>query len=136
MTRTEWLRRAVPSLRRMIRQHHPLTRRISVRAGLSGTGPDKTCTLGATECPNGHATIEIANKVRSARLALAVLLHELIHAAQDRWIKGDHNPEFRSIARKVGFRSPYRSIQLGPKLDAELRVIAQRLGPLPKGDNP
>ena len=133
MTRAQWLRRAAPSLRVMIRAHHPLERRLSIRVGIKGTGPDKRLVLGATECPNGHATIELSPTIRSARLALLVLLHEMVHAAVPRFMPGEHDALFRKVARKVGFVSPFRQIHAGPRLDAELRALAKRLGPYPRG---
>lgn len=140
MTRLQWLRRAVPSLRKLIRERGhdlPLThRRLTMKVGLAGQGPFKREVLGATECPNGHATIEISTAVRSSQLALAVLLHEMVHATQPRF-SHEHGPEFRKLAKRLGFGSPYKNIAIAPTLTGDglalrLRTIGRRLGPYPQ----
>lgn len=116
----------------MIREHGPLGRRLKVRSGISGTGPIKPSVLGATECPNGHATIEISTSIRSGTLALAVLLHEMIHASLPRFTN-EHGREFRVLARKVGFTSPYRQIHTSWRLYIKLAALRRKLGPFPQG---
>lgn len=80
--------------------------------------------------PN-YTRIVISPRIRSGRLALATLLHEVIHTAVP-FSRRDHGKEFVCIARRLGFVSPFSEINVSPALLLRLREIQRKLGPYPR----
>lgn len=59
----------------------------------------------------------------------AVLVHELIHAADD--CRHGHKGPFRRMALAVGLRGPMRSTTPGPELARRLNALCAQIGPYP-----
>ena len=75
--------------------------------------------------------IYISTSIRNGVNVLATLLHELVHTSIP-YKEPDHGKAFRSIARGLGFRSPYSLIQnFSPELKLKLVSIRNKLGPYP-----
>jgi hypothetical protein len=58
-----------------------------------------------------------------------VLIHELIHAADD--CRSGHRGPFRKMAVAVGLNGPMRATHAGPELRERLNALSARLGPYP-----
>lgn len=58
-----------------------------------------------------------------------VLVHELIHAADD--CRNGHRGPFRRMAIAVGLQGPMRATHAGPELRERLNAISVQLGPYP-----
>lgn len=81
--------------------------------------------------PDGRYFLAIhPRNFTSALNVLKTELHEMIHTVA----KDGHGPEFRRIARAVGFTAPWTSTPATDDLAKHLERIAERLGPLPKAD--
>lgn len=78
---------------------------------------------------DGVNEVFIAPSVADPVLALSVLVHELVHAADD--CRDHHQGRFRSMARMVGLVAPMRSTTAGPTLEKYLRELAPALGAYP-----
>ena len=128
--REKWLRRANRLLRKEFWEK-PLQR----RTGIFIRPQRATHLMGSTmieeETPK-YARIEISPKIRSGTLALAVLLHELIHADQP--FKGAaHGASFSKMARPMGFKPPYSCVwKITGLLQTQLVRIRNKLGPYPR----
>jgi hypothetical protein len=77
----------------------------------------------------GGPRIVIDNKVNDASVVLAVLVHELIHAADD--CASSHGPWFCSWAGALGLVGRPEATQAGPRLQLTLRAMRTRLGTYP-----
>lgn len=133
MTRVKWLRKAKALLRRDIQEHSPLLWRT-----ILVIGPLPKTLLGRTSWRPGYpksVKITISPRIRSASLALAVLMHELTHVAVP-YNEQSHGKAFRKIAYPLGFRTPYSIVQnITPELKARLVEVRKKLGPYPPGTN-
>lgn len=80
----------------------------------------------------GYTPILISPRIHSGTLALAVLLHELIHTAVP-YKEPAHGKAFRKIASPLGFRGPFSVIQnITPDLSSWLISIRNKLGAYPR----
>ncbi|MDP9164527.1 MAG: SprT-like domain-containing protein [Actinomycetota bacterium] len=73
--------------------------------------------------------VVIDHKVTDAQVVLAVLVHELIHAADD--CVSSHGPWFCSWARVLGLVGDADATQAGPRLHTTLRAMRTQLGAYP-----
>lgn len=78
---------------------------------------------------DGTSEIFVSPELDKAFSVLPVLVHELIHAADD-CVSGHRGP-FRKMAITVGLHGPMRSTYAGPELRARLNALSTELGPYP-----
>ena len=106
-SRKVWLRRAKVHLRKLLLPEEKLLFRSNTR--ISRDLPEGI--LGRTnfpELPTPFTQIVISHRIRSGSLALATLLHELIHTTTPLKCP-DHGRLFIKPAPRLGFRSPSAS---------------------------
>lgn len=130
-----WLVRAVHRLRPVVAERGlPLPKRITVKAGptsLSHTSSGHA--LGecwpSTSTTDGVPGIVINATITDPTTILAVLTHELIHAADN--CRDDHGAWFTAWARALGLEGNIPSTYAGPRLQRTLSAIARDLGGYP-----
>jgi hypothetical protein len=130
-----WLVRGVHRLRAVVEGRGlPLPNRITVKAGqtsLSHTGSGHA--LGecwpSTATTDGVPGIVINATITDATTILSVLVHELVHAADD--CRDGHGAWFTAWARSLGLEGDIPSTYAGPRLQQTLRAIARDLGSYP-----
>ncbi|MEU8086354.1 hypothetical protein AB0B57_22435 [Micromonospora sp. NPDC049101] len=137
MTREAWLRRAVDVFRpRFVEVGMPLPEKLHVSVGFGfGTKAESKNILG--QCWAGRASDDgvnhlfISPEVAETSKVLAVLLHELIHAADD-CVSG-HKDKFADVATKFGFEGSLLTLNPSETLAAEMVALAETLGDYPHG---
>jgi SprT-like family len=130
-----WLARAVHQLRPVIEACGlRLPSLVTVKAGLTHDSaggsqhalgecwPSRTTSFGAPG-------IVINRCVHDGVTVLAVLVHELIHAAAD--CQDGHGEWFKAWARAIGLEGPVPSTHAGPRLRRQLQAINRGLGGYP-----
>lgn len=135
ITRESWLQAAIEIFRaRFVEVGYPLPETIHVSVGFhSGARAESGKILGVTYksflSNDGMPHIFISPEVADTHDVMVVLLHELIHAADD-CVSG-HKGTFAEIATRLGFDAPMTCTPPSPSLSAELLVIAMELGDYP-----
>jgi hypothetical protein len=134
--REEYLRLAVQRLAPLFEQvGAPLPADIAVSVGFPSTAARARKEQRTGECwsPDRSAAkrheIFISPVLGDASEALAVLVHELAHAAVG--AKDGHRGRFPKVAKKLGLQPPMRATTAGPELKARLNALIADLGPYP-----
>jgi hypothetical protein len=78
---------------------------------------------------DGSSEIFISPELDNGVTVAAVLVHELIHAADD--CRNGHRAPFRKMAIGVGLAGPMRATHAGPELRERLNALCIELGPYP-----
>lgn len=132
--RDVWLTRAVAELRATfdaagVKLPSRVTARAEVTAATT-TGPALgECWASATTFEQVPAII-VHPALTDAATVLAVLVHELLHAADDG--RSGHGPQFHERAARVGLRTDALPMtEASPPLQVRLEAVAARLGPYP-----
>jgi hypothetical protein len=132
-TREEWLVRAMPDLIRWVRESggKPFaTPFVSVGFPSKGGLATKKRTLG--QCwtiPNERRShIFVSPLIDDPLYALGILTHELIHAATP---GAGHKGAFKEVARDLGMEGKPTECLPGPKLQEQIKSLAERIGTFP-----
>jgi hypothetical protein len=135
-TREAWLHRAVDHLRSdFLAQGIPLPVAVQVSIGFPSVGALARRTRRVGECWPAEASRDGVHQVFVSPLlaepmpVLAVLVHELVHAAVG--TRARHGPPFRRLALALGLRGPMRNTVAGSELAARLADLAAHLGAFP-----
>jgi hypothetical protein len=135
-TREEWLRAAVDHLRpTFAAQGNPLPPALQVSVGFPSVGALARRTRRVGECWSPQASLDglhqlfISPLLAEPVLVLAVLAHELVHAAVG--TPARHGPRFRRAALALGLRGRMTATVAGPDLQARLEELARLLGEFP-----
>lgn len=132
-TREEWLNQAAERLNRLIAERTTLkpAKKVLISCGWPrkerGGQVLGTCT--PAKHGGGVQHIFVTPRLNRGADVLAVLLHELIHAADD--CQNQHKGEFRKAHKAVGFVDKPTTSVPGRELKALLGVIAKDLGAYP-----
>lgn len=131
-TREEWLHAAVKALEPTLKHAAGMTMPKVVRLSCGWpTKPGK----GAGWCFESRAAADKATHIfviptiDSPPTVLAILLHEMIHAADD--CKSAHGGAFAKAHKAVGFTGKPTASTPSPDLEATLHEVARALGPYP-----
>ena len=130
LNREQWLTHVAVLLRPWF-SGHGFEIPLRVRVGVGALAPSAR-TLGVCY-PHvdraGFRHVTISPFIDDPILVAAVLAHELIHAglAPDE----GHGPQFRAIARRLGFEGRLTQATPGPALRAELCAVLRQAGPYP-----
>jgi hypothetical protein len=113
---------------------HPLPERIKVSVGFGfATSGESRSILAqawaACTSDDGSNAIFVSPILATADDALAALMHELVHVADD--CAHGHGKVFGQIGAKVGLEGPKTSMLPGVALTAELITIVESLGTYP-----
>lgn len=136
-TRESWLMAAVEAFRpRFIEVGMPLPERVHVSVGFGfGTAAESANILG--QCWAQRASADSVNhlfvspEIGDTAKVLAVLLHELIHAADD--CTSGHKGPFAEAAVRFGFEGSLLTLNPSVPLMAEMMTLAETLGEYPHG---
>jgi hypothetical protein len=134
-TREQWLEAAVKALApRFLAAGSPLpTVRVSV--GFPSLRACSTSKARWGECwdkrasADGSHQIFITPREASGSVVLAVLVHELCHAAVG--CKAGHRAPFARLAKALGLTGKMTATTAGPELQRDLEALEQRLGAYP-----
>lgn len=132
-TREEWLNSAAVRLNEMIGEKTALkpSKKVLVSTGWPrrdrGGKVIGQCFIKAAS--NGTHHIFISPLLGTADEVLHVLLHELIHAADD--CQSKHGGAFTRAARACGLEGKPTATVAGAELGKELKVLAKELGKYP-----
>lgn len=133
MNREEWLTLAVERLNVLIAEHTELTpsKKVLVSAGWPrrDRGGQVVGQCYAKRAGDGHHHIFVSPMLNGASHVLPVLLHELIHAADD--CGSQHKGAFRKAWKALGFDGKPTEATPGAELRARLRDLARELGSYP-----
>lgn len=137
MTREAWLHAAIESLRdRFTEVGMPLPKTIHVSVGFGyGAKRESATVLGqcwagrASEDGNNH--IFLSPELDDTARVLDVLIHELIHAADD--CKSGHKGAFAEAATRLGLTGKMTATTASIDLAAEMLCLAASLGNYPHG---
>lgn len=131
MTREEWLKKAVRSMRPLLRKAG-LTMRakwqvsVSLASRRSAIGQ---CWYEMASASGKTANIFICPTVGDPVEVLGVLLHEMIHASLPHGVH--HGPKFARACKQIGLEGKPTHATPGPALKAELARLAAFLGTYP-----
>lgn len=134
-TRESWLVAAIAPLRKLLlKAGAPVFPEPLVSVGLPSKRALSHKTQRVGECwherhANGRSTIFVSPVLADPKEILAVLLHELIHAAVG--IDAGHRETFATIAVDLGFQRPLSATNVGPRLKPVLDALAKKLGTFP-----
>jgi hypothetical protein len=135
LTREAWLHQAVEAFRPRFEQIGmplPETLHLSVGFGYGAKAESKNI-LG--QCWARRASADQVNHIFISPIEadpagmLVILLHELIHAADDN--DSGHRGAFAEAATRLGLEGPMTSTRPSVELAAELITLAEALGPFP-----
>ena len=135
MTREEWLLDAIDILREDFADHATIPEKVRVTCGWPSRGgrAEKKKVLGECWPPkcseDGHTEVFIAPTLAEGIEALAVLVHELVHAAVG--CDEGHKGEFRTVAKALGLTGKMTATSAGETLLVRLRQIESELGTYP-----
>lgn len=135
ITREEWLNRAVEVFRpRFEEVGMPLPEKVHVSVGFpDGFGAESkqvmAITLASFASTGGINEIFISPEYDHAVTVLGVLIHELIHAADDN--KSGHRGKFAEAATRLGLTGKMTATVPSVGLEAELITISETLGAYP-----
>lgn len=133
MTREEWLHLAIEALRPEFEKiEFPLPEKIHVSVGFGyGAKRESATILGqcwarrVSEDDVNH--IFISPEMNDAARVLDVLIHELVHAADD--CQSGHKGAFAKAAKALGLTGKMTSTVATPELAEKLRELAKAIGP-------
>lgn len=129
MTREEWLKRAVRTLRPLLRKADIEMRpRWQVSMSLTSANGAIGQFWYESSSENGQVTnILISPTLSDPVEVLDTLLHEMIHASLP--VRTGHGPKFQKACRLIGMtKGSPKSAGAGPELRAELERVAAFLG--------
>ncbi len=136
MNREKWLLEAVELFRPWFDEaKKPLPEHVRVSVGYSKGHRKNTLAV----CYNSLAAVDGMHQVFiSPELApddptrvLDVLLHELVHAADDG--QSGHRGEFARVAKELGLEGKMTATVASEPLKQKLQIFAEKLGPYPHG---
>ncbi|WP_433434538.1 hypothetical protein [Nonomuraea sp. CA-141351] len=137
-TREAWLHKAAAIFRPRfegIGMPLPEKLHLSVGFGPDGHGGENAMIRGVciskAGSEDGVNHVYISPELGDTAVVLAVLLHELIHAADD--CQSGHRGAFAEGATRLGLMSPMTTATPSIELAAELMTIAETLGDYPHG---
>jgi hypothetical protein len=132
-TRENWLHAAIDMLRPMFVQiGFPIPERIHVSVGFSsrGRGGENSTIRGESwkriASADGANHVFISPEIDDTATVLAVLMHELVHAALDN--EDGHKGRFAEAVTRLGMTKPFTTATPDTALAAELIVMAAELG--------
>jgi hypothetical protein len=137
-TREDWLHGAATILRSLFEENEimlPRVLRISCGWPLSSQRGSRGRSHVIGQCwprrasKDGAAEIFISPELDKGVTVAAVLVHELIHSADD--CKNGHRGPFRKMAIAVGLCGAMRATVPGPELAERLNALCNNLGPYP-----
>jgi len=137
-TREDWLRAAATMLRPSFEEENivlPASFRIACGWPLGRQRGSRGSSHAIGQCwaqrasKDGCSEIFISPELDDPCAVTAVLVHELIHAADD--CQHGHRGPFRKMATAIGLCGPMRSTYAGPDLRERLNVLCGHLGPYP-----
>ena len=106
---------------------------VRVSVGWPGGGGNKRNTIGqcwkSTTAEDGVASIFISPVLDDQIDVLGVLVHEMVHAADD--CTHGHRGPFREMAVALGLEGKMTATSPGEELRTSLGALAKRLGPFP-----
>ncbi|MFI8237621.1 hypothetical protein ACIF83_10270 [Streptomyces sp. NPDC085866] len=133
ITREEWLHLAIDALRPEFEKiEFPLPEKLHVSVGF-GYGAKRESATILGQCWNSVASedgtphIFISPEINNAARVLDVLIHELIHAADD--CKSGHKGAFAKAAKALGLTGKMTATVATPELTEKLRDLANGIGP-------
>ena len=129
MTREEWLQEGVNLLRQDLLPE--ATKKILVSVGWPGGRGNKDNVIGQCwhqpEDKSDH--IFVSPVLATTEDVLSTLLHEMIHVVAG--ADAQHGGEFITLAKRVGFTTPWRSTPVGEELRSVLLDVENQLGSFP-----
>lgn len=133
MTREEWLNAAVGMLNHLIATETDLTPASKIQISTAWPRNDRRGQV-IGQCyqkkaSKGWHNIFVTPTLGTARQVLPVILHELIHAADD--CEHHHAGAFRKAWRDLGFQGKPTESDPGPELRGKLLKIAMELPEYP-----
>lgn len=133
MTREEWLLLAVEKLNALIAEKTELTPSSKVQVSTAWPRNDRRGRVVgqcyAKKASKGWHNVFVTPTLGTARQVLPVILHELIHAADD--CEHHHTGDFRKAWAALGFEGKPTSSDPGPELKGKLLKIAMELPEYP-----
>jgi|SRR5690606_1691255 len=136
-TRELWLEDAIEALRpRFVEIGLPLPERVHVSVGF-GYGAKRESAKVLGQCWKREASedgvnhIFISPEIADTAEVLAVLLHELIHAADN--VESGHRGKFAEAATRLGLEGPMTATTPSPSMMGEFIALAAALGDYPHG---
>lgn len=136
-TRELWLEDAIEALRpRFEEVGLPLPERIHVSVGFGyGARRESATILGQcwarSASADGINHVFISPEVGDTARVLDILLHELIHAADD--LQSGHKGRFAEAATRLGLEGKMTATTASVELAAEFMCLAETLGEYPHG---
>jgi hypothetical protein len=133
ITREEWLHLAIDALRPQFEEiGFPLPEKIHVSVGFGyGAKRESATILGqcwpTTLSEDGLNHIFISPEMNDAGRVLDVLIHELVHAADN--CKSGHKGDFATHAKKLGLTGKMTATVATPELAVTLKELAKAIGP-------
>lgn len=132
VTREAWLMAAVEALRpRFAEVGLPLPAAVRVSVGFGHGAKRESATIlgqcwAARATADNVPTVFISPEVDDTARVLDILLHELIHAADD--CQSGHKGAFAEAATRLGLEGPMTATTAGIALAADLMTLAATLG--------
>jgi hypothetical protein len=137
LTREAWLHAAVDVLRpRFAEVGMPLPKNLHISVGF-GYGAKRESAQILGQCwakvasEDGVNHLFISPELDDTARVLDVLIHELIHAADD--CKSGHKGAFAEAATRLGLEGPMTATRASVALAAEMVCLAETLGGYPHG---
>jgi hypothetical protein len=135
-TREDWLRRATDLLRpAFLQRGAQLPAHLHLSVGFPSVGALRRKAPRVGECwspqasRDGAAHLFLSPLLSEPVEVLAVLVHELVHAAVG--TAAGHGPVFRRLALALGLRGKMKATVAGPELGAQLEQLHRELGAFP-----
>lgn len=135
-TREQWLEAAVVELKPLFKAAGVELPPVRVSIGWPSKGGTSSKSKVIGQCWNKSASKDKVNQIfisptlgEDLIKALAVLVHELIHAWDD--CKSQHKGAFVVKARAMGLEGKMTESNASPQLADTFRAIIHKLGPLP-----
>ena len=134
-TRQTWIDDAIAEARPIFKAAgHPLPRKLRASCSWPVSGAlrkkNGSRTIGQCFYPEasaaGYTEIALSWAVDKPVEVLAIIWHELVHAALD--ADAGHGPRFKALATALGLTGKMTATEAGPELTKTLKAIAKRLG--------
>lgn len=133
ITREEWLNKAADRLNTMIAEKTDLTPAKGILVSVGWPRNERGGkVIGICHARTGGSGVNhvfVTPRLATATDVLPVLLHELVHAADD--CANHHTGPFVTAIRALGLEGKPTATVPGKALKAELRTLAGELGPYP-----